>query len=149
MPCSDITEMIRVTLNEHDTLESYEFVKKTCGQGVGLKSLLLDQLRGATLDEILALTPEIFLESYPVAEPIEEFLGLKHLFAVQAALEVLTGAQSGGPEDLCAAAEIVFDGTLLTVEGRIRIDLVTERIKSCGGCKSCGTRPRKRAPIFN
>jgi hypothetical protein len=150
MPCSDVTELIEVAVDGEDRLRSYRFIKRTCGQGVGADSLLEEQLCGRTVPELIAIAPQDFLDDYPTAEPIEEFLGLKHLIAVQSALEVLTGAAAGGPEEICAAAEISFDGDLTILNGRIAVDLVTEKIESCGGCKGCGKKKRKKtAVLFN
>lgn len=144
MPCSDVTELIRVVVDGHDRLRDYRFVKRTCGQGVGADALLAAVLCGRPVDEVLAIAPEDFLETYPVEIAIEEFLGLKHLIAVQSALEVLTGQSAGGPKDICAAAEISFEEGETVLDARIRVDLVTDRIKSCGNCKGCGTtRARK------
>ena len=139
MPCSDVTELIRVELDENDRLLDYRFVKRTCGQGVGVDCLLLSIMSGKRAQDILATAPETFLESQPAGEPIEEFLALKHLIALQSALEVLLGQSAGGAKDICAAAEIGFEDGVTTLDARIRVDLVTERIKSCGNCKGCGS----------
>jgi hypothetical protein len=138
MPCNDITEIIRVVLDEHDRLKHYAFTKRTCGQGVGVTSLLLDELAGKTADEILATEPVDFIALHPSDEELEEFLTLKHLIAVQEALEVLTGRESGGPADICAAAEIVYDEGECIIEAEIKVDLVADKIKACGGCTGCG-----------
>ena len=138
MPCNDITEIIRVVVDDRDCLTHYAFTKRTCGQGVGVMSLLLDQLAGKHAEEILAIEPAAFLEQNRSEEELEEFLTLKHLIAVQAALEVLTGREAGGPDDVCAAAEVIYDAGECTIEAEIKVDLVTEKIKSCGGCVGCG-----------
>jgi len=145
MPCKDVTEMITLAVDEADRLTDYRFIKRTCGQGVGADSLLSEHLCGKTVDEILAIAPETFLETYPVELPIEEFLGLKHLIAVQSALEVLTGKAPGGPGEICAAAEVICEEGCVIIEARILLDLVTERIKSCGNCGSCGKSKKKQA----
>ncbi|MBI2421704.1 MAG: hypothetical protein HYV27_02660 [Candidatus Hydrogenedentes bacterium] len=152
MPCKDVTEMIRVEVDAEDRLTLYRFIKRTCGQGVGTDTLILPLLQGKTVDEILALQPLEFIEEHPVEEEIEEFLNLKHLIAVQSTLEVLTGKAAGGPNDICAAAEIQFEDGMTIIEARISVDLVTEEIKSCGGCKGCGKNkkaPKKAIVIFN
>jgi len=144
MPCNDLTELIQVVIDAEDRLLRYRFIKRTCGQGVGLDSLLAGPLVGKSVDEILAIDPAAFLQAYPVAEEIEEFLNLKHLIAVQSALEVLIGQSAGGPGAICAAAEISFENGETLIDAQIHIDLVTDKIKSCGGCKSCGTTKKKK-----
>lgn len=145
MPCNDVTELMTVSVDDADRLVAYRFVKRSCGQGVGADALLEDHLCGKTVDEILAIAPEGFLETYPTELPIEEFLGLKHLIAVQSVLEVLTGKAAGGAGEICAAAEVVYDEGQVIIEARILLDLVTEKIKSCGNCGSCG-KSKKRTP---
>lgn len=151
MPCQDVTELIRIVVDDSDRLKDYRFTKRTCGRGVGVDALLMEILGGRAVQDILEISPDQFLAEHPSSEPLEEFLGLKHLIAVQSALQVLCGEEAGGPEALCAAAEIAFEGGDTILEAVIRVDLVTEEIKSCGNCRGCGNskKPRKSAPIFN
>ncbi len=150
MPCKDVTEVIEVVLDAQDCLKSYSFRKRTCGQGVGVDTLLMDVLGGMAVEELLAISPEQFIETWPAAEPIEEFLGLKHLIALQSALEVLLGREAGGPGSICATAEVAFDEGDTIITSVISLDLVEEKIKSCGNCSGCGTtRKVKKQVIFN
>lgn len=138
MPCNDITEVLEVVLDADDRLKDYALAKRSCGRGVGVASLLIDQLGGRTLDELLHKTAEEYLTEFPIEDETEEFLSLKHLFAIQGALEVLTGTEPGGKDDAFAAGEIVYDADGTRINGLIAIDAVTERIKACGNCRSCG-----------
>ena len=148
MPCSDVTEVLQAVVDDNDRLLRYRFIKRSCGQGVGADTLLESVLAGRSVEDILAIQPEDFLEDYPVSEPIEEFLGLKHLIALQGALEVLTGRASGHADEICAAAEVSYADGETTIDTLIKVDLVTEKIKSCGGCRDCGTKKKARkAPI--
>ena len=150
MPCSDITEVIEVVLDEQDCLKEYTFRKRTCGQGVGSGNLLIGILGGMPVEELLGMSPDYFLETWPVEDPLEEFLGLKHLIAVQSAVEVLLGRASGGPGEMCAAAEIGCEGGDTVILARLSVDLITEKIKSCGNCKGCGTSKKaKKMVVFN
>lgn len=137
MPCKDVTELLEVVLDGDDRLKEYTFSKRTCGQGVGAESLLIDQLRGRSLDELLHKTAEAFLTEFPIADPVEEFLSLKHLFAIQGALEVLVGREPGGKADAFAASGVVYDADETRITGRIAVDIVMEKIEACGGCSSC------------
>lgn len=152
MPCSDVTERIEVVVGPDDRLVHYDFTKRTCGQGVGAKDLLHDVLGGRTVDDILGLDAEGFLALCPVDDELLEFLSLKHFFAVQSALDVLTGREPGGPGHACAAATISYDGGHTVVQGLIAVDLVTERIASCGNCRGCGSAKAKKQAakvVFN
>ena len=143
MPCTDITEVIRVVLDEDDRLKDYNYAKRTCGQAVGAASLLVDVLRGLSVQELLEYEGEQFIADHPIDDELEEFLGLKHFFAIQSALEVLTGRSSGGPDDPCAAAEIAYESGEVVIDAQIKVDVVTEKIKSCGNCKGCGKKKTK------
>lgn len=147
MPCSDVTEIIQVTLDNEDRLKDYYYSKRTCGQGVGAGNLLIEWVRGKSADEILAYDAERFLKEHPIEDELEEFLSLKHLFAIQSVLEVLVGKGPGGKDDPCAAAEITYDNGEIVMDGQIAVDLVTEKIKACGHCRACG-KPRKRKVVF-
>jgi len=150
MPCKDVTEMLSLCVDAQDCLKEYRFIKRTCGQGVGMDTLLMEHLRGRGVEEILALTPEEFMDTYEAEEELEEFLALKHLIAVQSVLEVLIGKSSGGAGEMCAAAEIIFDNDETLIEARINVELVTEKIKSCGNCKGCGKEKKaKKVVVFN
>lgn len=148
MPCSDVTELIQVTLDADDRLKDYFFSKRTCGQGVGAGSLLMEQIGGRTLESLLAVEAQDYLDEFPIPDELEEFLSLKHLFAIQAVLEVLTGKSPGSKDDPCAAAEISFENGDTVINARISVDLVTEKIKSCGACKGCGTKKKPKV-VFN
>jgi hypothetical protein len=143
MPCNDITEVIQIVLDESDRLVNYALSKRTCGQAVGVENLLLPLLKGRSVDELLACTPEGLFAKHPPRESIEEFLGLKHLFALQSALEVLTGKAPGRKDDPCPVAAVSYEEGRTIIDAQIVIDAITDKIKSCGGCKGCGTRTKK------
>ncbi|GMV99240.1 MAG: hypothetical protein AMXMBFR84_03790 [Candidatus Hydrogenedentota bacterium] len=153
MPCSDVTEIIQVTIDENDRLKDYFFSKRTCGQGVGAGNLLLAFMSNWSIDEILRADAEHVIDHYPFSDDIdtelEEFLVLKHFFAVQSVLEVLTGRDAGGKESSCAAAEIAYEANGdIIITGQIDVDLVTEKIKACGNCKGCG-KSKKEKVVFH
>ena len=153
MPCNDVTERICVTIDQDDRLAEYAFRKKTCGRGVGADTLLLDELRGRAVDDLLAIEAEAFVSARPVEDSpdldMEIFLALKHVFAIQSALRVLIGREPGGKDDPCKAATIEYepDGAVV-VTAHIDVKLMTEKIKSCGNCKGCGTA-KNRKIVFN
>jgi hypothetical protein len=138
MPCKDITEVLEVILDAEGRLAEYMFSKRTCGQGVGAAALLIDQLRGRSTVELLHKTAADFLAEFPIADPIEEFLSLKHLFAIQGALEVYAGVEAGRASDAFAVAGIEYGEDTTRIHGRIAVDVVIEKIKACGGCGTCG-----------
>lgn len=149
MPCSDVTEIIRVVVDDCDRLKSYQFVKKTCGRAVGADALLLATLGERSVEDILDILPDRLLRDMGITDPLEEFLALKHLIAVQSAMEVLTGRASGGADEMCAAAEIAFEDGDTVIEARLSVDLLTDEIRSCGNCRSCGAAKRGKRAVFS
>jgi len=137
MPCTDVSERLTVTVDGEDRLRGYCFVKQTCGRAVGVEDLLSGYLEGRGVEDILGLTPEQCLRETGAPEGVEEFLALKHLVAVQAALAAMTG-RDGGDDGFCTPLECAYEDGLTTLTVSIRVDLVTERIRSCGGCRGCG-----------
>ena len=125
-------------------MKDYFLAKRTCGQGVGAGNLLVEWLRGMSVEELLAYSAERFLDEHPIEDELEEFLSLKHLFAVQSVLEVLTGKEPGGKNDPCAAAEIAYENGDVVIDAQIAVDLVTEKIKSCGNCRACGKKAKQK-----
>jgi NifU-like protein involved in Fe-S cluster formation len=140
MPCNNVIEQIRITLNDQDRLCDYQFVKQTCGQGVGARSLLIDFLLGLSVDELLAVDGERLLQVCRPQDEIGRFLHLKHLFAIQGALHVYTGAWAGGRASPCTVAEIGYDQGQVVIDADIDVDLVTDKIKACIGCTGCGKK---------
>ena len=65
MPCNDVTEQIQVVLDSQERLQSYHFAKRTCGQPIGSDSMLLEQLSGRALDELLYKTAGEYLDYEP------------------------------------------------------------------------------------
>lgn len=148
MPCNDVTEIIEVTIDGEDRLADYVYNKRTCGQGVGAGSLLIDQLRGWTAEALIEADVDAVRASIPFESDLEEFLALKHFFAIQSVIEVLTGKEPGGKGDPCAAAEIAYEDGRVIITGQIDVELVTDKIKSCGNCGSCG-QSKKQAQALN
>ena len=149
MPCKDVTELLEVVLDADDRVKDYTFSKRTCGQGVGMANLLIEQLRGRPAAELQHKTAQEFLAEFPIADPVEEFLSLKHLFAIQSALEVYAGVQSGAKTSAFAVGGIEYGDDETRIQGRISIDIVTEKIKSCGGCSSCGSEKADEGKAIN
>lgn len=139
MPCNNIVEQIRITLDDQGRLTGYRFIKQTCGQGVGARSLLTEFLLGLSVDELLAIDSDRLLAVCRPEEEISRFLHLKHLFAIQSVLEVYTGRSNGATNSLCTVAEIGDDLGEVVIDADIDVGLVADKIKACDGCTGCGT----------
>ena len=137
MPCNDVTERIEVVVDARDRLVSYTLRKRACGRAVGDEALLESTLAGKTLEEIAAITPDSLIDEAHTPTQAGAFLLLKHLFAVQAACAVISGAAPGGPCDICAAAEITQADGHTSLTGLIRVDVVHNEIQACAPCSHC------------
>ena len=135
MPCNDITETIRIVIDANERLVSYQLRKSNCGKAVGAESLLLEYLQNRTIPEILQLDPDSLRFGYAAKSDIEDFLHLKHLFALQMTFDTFTGGQAGGGKNAsCKIAEVSYGSDGIIIEADIAIDIITERIKACGPC---------------
>lgn len=138
MPCSDIRERIEIRLDIDDCLSFYQLNKNTCGADVGEASLLMEWVFGMQPAEIIGIRSGELAQSCSDPDDPLLFLSLKHLFALQAALRVYLGLDSGDPTASCTAASIACDfaGTVFT--GILDAAKLLHDIEACGHCGSCG-----------
>jgi hypothetical protein len=137
MPCEDVTETLHIQLDAEERLAQYALTKRSCGRQIGSHSRLLDLLKGQTSEEILAITAESWCDLHPADNEIEEFLDLKHLFALQSALDVYCGKQPGGLTDACTIVATSCEGGVFLIEADIKVHVLTNRITACGRCGEC------------
>ena len=140
MPCDDITEWVELRLNAEDCLNDYSVTKRTCGAEIGNQSFLLELFRGESLVDIMAVEPQALLEQVQVDNETDEFLALKHLFALQETLSSFIGNTSAAPEATCSIAQIDFSEEETIIEAALSVIAVTNKIKACGACGSCGRK---------
>ncbi|MCK5126142.1 MAG: hypothetical protein KAR42_07790 [candidate division Zixibacteria bacterium] len=152
MPCDNITELIRVVLDEKEQLTDYRFIKRTCGAGVGGESLLIDRFRGLAVSEIIKLNIDTFCQLYQAEKDWQQFLYLKHFIALRGVLQVYTGNEAGGIGDFCTISGIGHENGEVIIDSEIAVDAVTEKIKACGRCGGCESKQatnikHKRKPL--
>ncbi|RKX20811.1 MAG: hypothetical protein DRP51_05165 [Candidatus Zixiibacteriota bacterium] len=134
MPCGDITERLKLTVDDNNCLDSYIFSKKTCGGAIGMESLLLDYIGGKSIETIIKSNELTFLQTNLAKEDIETYLRLKHFSAIQSVLNIYVGKSSGGANDICAIAGIEYDGGNTIIDAEIKINLLADNIESCDSC---------------
>jgi hypothetical protein len=135
MPCNDITESIKVTLDTEDRLISYSLRKICCGRSIGHESLLMEYLQNHTITQILEFDPDSLRLDSPPQSNIEQFLRLKHLFALQIVLEAFSGQKpAGGNDAVCQIARVNYGNDGVVIEAEIPVDIVTDKIKACVPC---------------
>jgi len=143
MPCDDVTELLELKIDEEDRLASYRLFKRSCGRAVGEQSLLLDTFEGQTAGDMLSLDADGFVDRHGLEDETELFLQLKHFFALQSGLRVLLGMEPGGLRSSLTVANVAHDQGVYTLQAEISVDVLTERIESCGKCKGCGSIAKK------
>ena len=139
MPCNDIRERIEIRVDDDDRLLDYTLLKNTCGAPVAHQALLLGKLRGQMVSAILNNDENSWLNGETSLTDDEIFLYYKHLFAIRAVLKAAYGISRAGPDDVCALSSLGYDINGALIEGLISVEALTEEIKSCGNCKSCGS----------
>lgn len=137
MPCKDVTEIISLQLDSEERLISYSLTKGTCSGGVGEASLLGNLVIFRSSSELLNRPVEELLRDVSFKNDIEEFLHWKHLVALQSALAAMCGEESPSRRRVCELDEILYGPEGTTLSGRIRVDILTDEIKSCGRCVGC------------
>jgi len=139
MPCSDIREIIEIRFDVDERLSHYNLRKNTCGAEVGNESLLIELVHGLASEEIIGFNPAELPSYLNDPDDTLEFLSFKHLFALQAALRVYTGIETGDPTANCTVSSIVNDFAGVEFTGVLDSAPLLEKIKSCGHCNSCGS----------
>lgn len=145
MPCHDVTDRLKVTLDDDNRVIAYSLAKRTCGAEVGDYSLIGDWVTGRTAEDLLATAPDFFLEAKPPADDTEEFLLLKHFFSLRNGLEAVLGRHDvSGNDEKCTIDRVEYGPGGLEFTASIKLDIITQQISSCGGCsRGCGV---KRTP---
>lgn len=134
MPCSDVSENIRLVLDHQDRITYYALAKDTCSGAVGKPSLLKKWIKNRAVDEILAATPDMLSQVFPTKSETWQFLYAKHLFAVQRTLQAALGYDTGRPSDYCAVHSVTYTPDGVEIIARLNIGLMTAEIKACGNC---------------
>ncbi|MCC5876072.1 MAG: hypothetical protein JJU11_07620 [Candidatus Sumerlaeia bacterium] len=143
MPCDDVTEILQVVLDDGNHLTGYALSKRSCGRAVGEKALLLEELGGRHEEEILALDPEVFADPAGNLDDAEFVLRFKHLLALQSGLRVIAGHEPGGEGNAVRVGQVTWDAGELILDAVISVDVITEKIESCGRCKGCAGLAKK------
>lgn len=135
MPCSDVTEEIRVILDDDGRLVSYDLRKRSCGRSIGLSAVLADEVFGREMDYILSEQDDILLGEKANARKARKFIALKHLFALRSALAAYKGLDSDFWKNVCTIAGIEYRDGETIIDADIKIDMITENIKACRSCR--------------
>lgn len=147
MPCSDQTERLTLELDDQDRIRGFSVYKMTCRQPVG-GSELLPVVRDMPARSLLSAPAGDLID--PRLDDMQAFMLTKQLVALQGAIAVLYGlpedglredglSEDGLPEDRRPQAfdlhELQHDRHGTRLAGAIAINVIAERIASCGGCR--------------
>lgn len=140
MPCTDVTELLTLTLDNADRVVSYELTKQTCGGAVAGRGLIRDWVKLRPVSEVVALQPATVLAESHRKGTVNEYLTLKHLFSIQAALASYQGQTSNHEPGLLQIESIDHGPDDTRIQARIKLDVLTEKIRACGLCgDACGS----------
>lgn len=140
MPCSDVTEILRLTIDAQNRVIFYSLSKRTCGASVGNPSLLRKWIANRRVPDVMSATPGDVLAALPKRSRIWEFLSMKHLLAIKCGLAALLGDAPARPDDACTIASVSFGPEGVKMEADVKVDILTSRIRACGACGSCGEK---------
>ena len=134
MPCSDVSEILRIDLDNDDRIIFYSLSKDSCGGGVGKPSLIRKWMKNKTTNDVLAISPSEFAHSLNLKSTTWEYLHLKHLLAIQSGIRAMSGQPPAGAIDYCVVESIEYGSDRTKMTARISVDLMTDEIKSCSNC---------------
>ncbi|MGH8014915.1 MAG: hypothetical protein ACREBV_01850 [Candidatus Zixiibacteriota bacterium] len=134
MPCKDITDHLRIRLDNQDRITRYALRKLSCGGAVGNQSMISDWLVNKSAEDVLNSKPEEILDSFQVKDEIDEYLLLKHFLAVKAGLAIMFGRESGAVGDYCQLEAIRSSPQGTEIIAHISVEGMTDEIQACGNC---------------
>lgn len=137
MPCADVSEILRLDLDNEDRILFYSLSKDSCGGAVGKPSLLRKWMKNKTTTDVLAISPSEFAHSLNLRSNTWEYLHLKHLLAIQSGLRAMLGEAPAGSTDYCEVESIEHGPDRIKMTARIAVDLMTDEISACSGCGTC------------
>ena len=135
MPCSDVTEEIRVVLDKDERLAEYSLKKRTCGRSIGAPAVIAEELYGLDTDYILSGEDDLLLGEKANARRARKFIALKHLFAVRSALAAYRGLEGEFWKSVCAIAGIEYRDGEVIIDADIKIEMIAENIVACRSCR--------------
>lgn len=139
MPCNDITDQLKLSLDNNEKIIAYSLTKKVCGGEVGEKSLISDWLANKSTSEIVRTEIEQLLAEHTYRTDKREYLIIKHFLAIKAGLQILSGEKSGGVNDYCTVDSIEYSPEGIDLIAQISVNGISDEIKACGSCTGCGS----------
>ncbi len=139
MPCNDITDLLKILVDQNDKFIRYTLRKKTCGGDVGRRAMLTEWLKNKSINEILELSPQALFDKFPTKSKTWEYLYLKHFIAIKSGLAIIIGENSGGIKDFCTVDSVEYTSDGITLLAELSAEGMSDEIKACSGCATCGT----------
>ena len=139
MPCADITDVLQIRIGHDNRITKYWLRKRSCGGVAGERSLIFEWMESHSAEGISRMPVNEFLSAFPVTDEVQEYLLLKHFFAVQSGIRILLGEETGRPDDFCAVESIEYHPDGIDLLAHLRIEAVTEQIQACNRCSNCST----------
>jgi hypothetical protein len=132
MPCNNVTETLALVLDTEERIVDYSLHKISCGEPVAGRGLIRRWAKGKTVKQILDLKPVTLSKDGSIDDTVGEYLRLKHLFSIQAALAEFVGNEATQLDDFCTIESVTYSTDGVEIRAAINLDLLTDRIKACG-----------------
>ena len=132
MPCSDQTERLTLDLNSDDCVRDFTLYELTSQQPAG-GSELLSIVRGMPAPSLLEVGPDQLINTQ--VEDDSAFMLREQLFALKGAMAVMYGETATGYLRAFEMHELEFDESGTRLVGEVAINIIAEKINSCGGCR--------------
>ena len=135
MPCNDVSEILEIRLDNAERVVDYSLSKQTCGGMVAGRGLIRDWVKGRSIDEIIALSGAQVLSESDNPDATWEYLRLKHLFSIQAALSEFEGkSSSDGDTRFVEMLAVDYGPEGVSLTAKLNVDVISDEIKACGLC---------------
>jgi len=138
MPCNDITDFLTLQIASDDRIADYTLHKRTCGGAVGEEQLIGPWLFKRTVAQVIDTSLDDFHARLRTKQDLKEYLALKHFLAVQSALAIYLGRETGSVADRCTIEAIEYGPDGVTLSAHLDVKAMTDEIAACKNC--CGSK---------
>ncbi|MEE8409448.1 MAG: hypothetical protein V3T05_07580 [Myxococcota bacterium] len=140
MPCNDISEYLKLTLDGSDCIESFSLQKNTCGAPVG-NVLLINHVAGSSAEEVMSKSTADLVPEFYQVKRLDQFLLTKQHVALREALAVYVGMNPGGTDQVFAVEKIEHGAEQTVISGLLKVHVLAEKVEACGNCGCAAKGP--------
>lgn len=128
----NLPETVRIDLDGDGRLAGYSLARRVDGKEIDVDTALLELIRGATAAELLRLDAASVRRREPISGSAGAAVNLKHLFAIQATLQMWRERIAAADEDPCRIAGVRCVDERTAIEALVNLNQIAANIIATG-----------------